>query len=1216
MKLIHPQSGTGMNIFSTRSNWSRKLALISMLAGLVTPLVAISSSHAEDTTTVVVHVSGIYRTLVAEHLLLDGVDQPMVATDDYGSFAMVKPPVDRKLRLAYMGKTFDPIDVSNLQEIWLPIQGTKVQPSRAFAQGYLAVYIPDSVTADLKVEGDASAAAVAGSELNGYRQVQIPVSELSKKISITLPGETTVHQVDVQKWGAVWLKPGKAIEFYSQSFADGYGLIHYRRADANYAGWAMHLWDGYSATAPAVTWAAGMKPSGIDVWGEYWKVPLAPDASKMSYIIHKGDTKDGSVDQVLDLTKTGGEVWFYSGNVNSDNVHVYTAPVVKTVDVDLKKQRAIWLTPTTIAWPYGKDSADQSFSLVYSKNAGITIDQKLLSGTSYPLTWKDGLDPSLKAQFPYLSSYNTLIIPDSLSSNSSDLKELLKGQLALVATQGAGAIVSHATGVQIGDVLDSVYNYSGPLGITFTKGVPTLRLWAPTAQSVELLRYSKSGSTAKTTLKLDSKSGVWSGIGKTNWIGSYFNYQVKVYAPTTAAIETNIVTDPYSVALSTNSHQSMIADLNDPSTMPAGFLKLTKPKLAAIADSSIYELHVRDFSAIDTSVPVAMRGKFLAFTVKNSNGMTHLAALAKAGLTHIHLLPVFDFATVNEDASAIIEPKLSELKALPAASDQQQKIVTAAANTDSYNWGYDPLNFNTPEGSYSSNPQGTTRVKEFRSTVAALNSIGLRVVMDVVYNHTNSAGQNANSTFDKIVPGYYYREGGDGSIFNSTCCANTATERKMMAKFVRDSILLWAIQYKVDGFRFDIMGHMPKALLVNIRMDLDKLTLVKNGVDGKKVILYGEGWNFGEVMNNARFPQATQAGLAGTNIGTFNDRLRDSVQGGGPFDDDPSAQGFGSGLFTNNNGDDKANGDPSKQQGILINLTDNVKMGLIGQLANYSLVNAFGKTVKGSDIVYTSQDSGYTAAPIETVNYVDGHDNLMLFDLLAYKLPLTTTAQDRARYQVFSLSTALLSQGIPFMAAGTDLMHSKSLDKDSYNSGDWFNAIDWTGADNGFGHGLPPAEKNASRYQWASAALNTASVKPTSEIALRTSSIVQDFFKIRYASPLFRLGTATNVMSRVQFLTAGPDQIPGVIVMRIVDNGATGYSKLADLDKKLKSEVVIFNGSNKEQIITLAELKGLQLSLNGAQNSGSDPVVKGASFTSSSGTLSIPAISTVVFDEK
>ncbi len=270
-----------------------------------------------------------------------------------------------------------------------------------------------------------------------------------------------------------------------------------------------------------------------------------------------------------------------------------------------------------------------------------------------------------------------------------------------------------------------------------------------------------------------------------------------------------------------NSTRSQIVDLNDPALQPSGWADVVKPPLAAPEDIVVYELHVRDFSINDMTVPENMRGTFMAFTQTDSDGMKHLRALAEAGLTHIHLLPAFDIASVNENAAERQEPDNAELTALPADSDQQQAILQPLRDLDGFNWGYDPLHYTVPEGSYSTDPNGTARIVEFRQMVQALNASGLRVVMDVVYNHTNSSGQSDLSVLDQIVPGYYHRLTDTGLVATSTCCANTATEHAMMEKLMIDSVITWATQYKVDGFRFDLMGHHMRANMEHLRSALD-----------------------------------------------------------------------------------------------------------------------------------------------------------------------------------------------------------------------------------------------------------------------------------------------------------------------------------------------------------------------------------------------------------
>ena len=278
-----------------------------------------------------------------------------------------------------------------------------------------------------------------------------------------------------------------------------------------------------------------------------------------------------------------------------------------------------------------------------------------------------------------------------------------------------------------------------------------------------------------------------------------------------------------------------------------------------------------------------------------------------------------------------------------------------------------------------------------------------------------------------------------------------------------ESIVTWAREYKVDGFRFDLMGHHSKANMLNVRRALDSLTFRRDGVDGRRIYVYGEGWNFGEVANNARFVQASQLNMAGTGIGTFSDRLRDAVRGGGPFDEDPRIQGFASGLFTDPN-DAAVNGTPEQQRARLLLHHDQIKVGLTGNLRDYRFVDRTGQTVTGAQVDYNGQPAGYAAEPDETITYVDAHDNETLFDVLQYKLPRARTMADRVRMNTVALSTVALAQSPAFWHAGTDLLRSKSLDRNSYNSGDWFNRIDWGATESTWGSGLPPRGDNESKW--------------------------------------------------------------------------------------------------------------------------------------------------------
>nr|WP_206327530.1 pullulanase-type alpha-1,6-glucosidase [Streptomyces sp. S3(2020)] len=990
--------------------------------------------------------------------------------------------------------------------------------------------------------------------------------------------------IDVTKTGEVWIEQGKADvvterpDYPAQDKTKA--VLHYHRADGNYDGWGLHVWTG---AANPTDWSKPLEPVKTDTYGAVYEVPLTDGATSLSYILHKGDEKDLPSDQSLDLTASGHEVWL----VNGQEKYLLPQPAGSAAAVDLTTSKAVWIDRDTIAWN-GSDAA-VSTQLLYSRDGSITAEDGAL--TSDDERWlrlsKTTLTDAQKEKFPHLKDYTAW----SVDPRDRDrVREALGGQL--VASQRAvnGAVLA-ATGVQIAGVLDDLYPAAtkADLGPTFDRsGRPTLAVWAPTAQSVAL---ELDGSTVR--MKRDSVTGVWSVTGPKSWKGKEYRYIVKVWAPSVRKIVTNKVTDPYSVALTADSERSLVVDLDDRSLAPSGWSTYTKPKATPLKDAQIQELHIRDFSVADKTA--SDPGTYLAFTDKNSDGSQHLKALAKSGTSYVHLLPAFDIATIPEKKSDQATPDC-DLASYPADSDKQQECVAKAAAKDAYNWGYDPYHYTVPEGSYATDPDGTGRTVEFREMVKSLNEDGLRVVMDVVYNHTTSSGQADTSVLDKVVPGYYQRLLADGSVANSTCCANTAPENAMMGKLVVDSIVTWAKEYKVDGFRFDLMGHHPKANILAVRKALDALTLAKDGVDGKKIILYGEGWNFGEVADDARFVQATQKNMAGTGIATFSDRARDAVRGGGPFDEDPGVQGFASGLYTDPNSS-TSNGTTAEQKARLLHYQDLIKVGLSGNLAAYTFTDTDGKEVTGAEVDYNGQPAGYADAPGDALAYADAHDNESLFDALTYKLPATTGADDRARMQVLAMATATLSQGPSLSQAGTDLLRSKSLDRNSYDSGDWFNAVHWSCQDgNGFGRGLPMAADNESKWSFAKPLLG--SVKVGCPQIEGTSAAYQDLLRIRSTESVFSLGTAVQVQSKLSFPLSGKEETPGVITM-----------ELGDL-------VVVFNATPDRREQRVAALAGTAYTLHEVQAAGGDSTVKESSYERISGTFTVPGRTVAVFSRK
>ncbi|RZI93529.1 MAG: pullulanase-type alpha-1,6-glucosidase, partial [Microbacterium sp.] len=696
--------------------------------------------------------------------------------------------------------------------------------------------------------------------------------------------------------------------------------------------------------------------------------------------------------------------------------------------------RAHWIDADTIAWParLGDVVDATTWELYGSADAELEVADGDVSGGD-PIALArvaGGLTAEQRERFPALADFVALRVG---GLDRDAVAELLRGQLRVAQRDGDGVLTAF-TGVQIPGVLDDLYAgdvADDALGVTFSgsgkKAAVAFRVWAPTAQSATLLTWNAgaTGDPVRHEAAFDAESGTWRVTGARDLAGDEYLWEVEVYAPTTDAVETNTVTDPYSVALTQNSTRSVAIDLHDKAWMPKQWQKAKAPVVKRAVDRAIYELHIRDFSITDESVPEPERGTYLAFT-RDSAGTRQLKQLAKAGINTVHLLPSFDIATIEEDRSAQQEPDC-DLASFGPASEEQQACVEAVADTDGFNWGYDPYHFTTPEGSYAVDPDGGARVSEFRSMVGGLHGMGLQVVLDQVFNHTAQSGQGEKSVLDRVVPGYYHRLNAAGGVETSTCCQNVATEHAVAQKLMVDSVVTWARDYKVDGFRFDLMGHHSKANMLAVRAALDELTVKKDGVDGSKVYLYGEGWNFGEVADNALFEQATQGQLGNTGIGTFNDRLRDAVHGGSPVDSGSTfRQGFGTGLGTDPNGD-PINGTTEEALADLARQTDLVKLGLAGNLRDYELTTADGSVKKGSELDYNGQPAGYADEPDEIINYVDAHDNETLYDLSVLKLPVATSMADRVRMNTLSLATVTLSQTPSFWHAGTELLRSKSL---------------------------------------------------------------------------------------------------------------------------------------------------------------------------------------------
>ncbi|MCQ8186649.1 pullulanase-type alpha-1,6-glucosidase [Parvularcula maris] len=845
------------------------------------------------------------------------------------------------------------------------------------------------------------------------------------------------------------------------------------------------------------------------------------------------------------------------------------------IAAEAREQRGYWLSRRVIVLPL-----DEPAEVVL--RSGSEADAVAL----HP---QGGLSADMAARFPHLRGMASYRLP---VLSRERLIRMLRGDLVVEARRGGELVLS--TGLQLPGVLDDLFANEEPLGVRFEGGVPVLSVWAPTATSVRLA-LGEGDEPEFLDMAFDPETGIWSARGEENWYGRPYRYEVTVHRADTGRVHTNLVTDPYSVALTTDSTHSLILDLSSDDLKPESWDNLEKPSLEAPEDIAIYELHVRDFSIADATVPADERGKFEAFSRTSSNGMQHLLALEEAGLTHIHLLPSFDCATIPE-AGQKTPP---DLTSYGPGSARQQAILEEHRATDGFNWCYDPYHYTVPEGSYAADTDGAARTLAFREMVSSLNRNGLRVVMDVVYNHTTASGQAERSVLDKIVPGYYHRLLEDGRVATSTCCANTATEHRMMERLMVDSLLTWAKAYKVDGFRFDLMGHHSRENMLKVKEALSSLTTEEDGVDGSAIYLYGEGWDFGEVSGNARFVQATQAQMGqDTGVGSFNDRLRDAVRGGRPFDtgiQHVQNQGLANGLYTDPNEERPAD-DGAREEWLAY--ADLARLGLAGQLSGYRFEGASGEEVTGADVLYFgTPGAGYASDPQEAINYVAAHDNETLFDIYAYKLPLDSSPTDRVRSQVLATSFVLLAQGIPLLHAGQDMLRSKSLDRNSYDSGDWFNLLDFSYQDNGWGRGLPPRQENEANWEEQRAFLTHDDIKPEPRHIAQTAALTREYLQIRSAEPLFRLRTAEDVQRQVRFLNTGPDQEIGLIVMTLGE------------DEAAPELVVVFN--TKAERASFDTGLESDYALHAVQQKSADGALRTASMRS--GTASVPARSAVVF---
>lgn len=521
------------------------------------------------------------------------------------------------------------------------------------------------------------------------------------------------------------------------------------------------------------------------------------------------------------------------------------------------------------------------------------------------------------------------------------------------------------------DTLEEYPVYDGDdLGLTYTKEFSVFKMWSPTAQQVKINFY-QFGNGGKPMISYDMKrgaNGVWSFKNNGESSPMYYTYQVKQNG---AWLQEK--PDLYSVAVGVNGQRSMITSLDE--TDPEGWEDDKRPILDNYTDIILYELHIRDMSIHETS-GAKNKGKYLALTeegTKSPNGLTTgLDHIKELGVTHVHLLPTFDHKSIDE-----------------TRLDEGQ-----------YNWGYDPLNYNVPEGSFSTDPyDGRTRIKEFKQMVQAFHKNGIRVILDVVYNHT---GQTEDSNFNQLVPDYFYRQRADGSFSDASACGNeTASERLMMRKYMIESVKHWINEYHLDGFRFDLMG-------IHDMETMNEISKTVRDID-PTIFVYGEGWKAGD----SPLPDNQLALKANTyqmeKVSAFSDDLRDGLKGS---------------VFEH-----EQKGFVSQGEGM----RESIKFGIVASTQHpqidYDAVN------------YSNEP--WAADPSQTISYVSCHDNHTLFDRLHISNP-EASEKELIKMHKLAETIVLTSQGVPFLHAGMEMLRTKNGEENSYNLPDEVNQIVWT----------------------------------------------------------------------------------------------------------------------------------------------------------------------------
>ncbi|MCL2084316.1 MAG: type I pullulanase [Oscillospiraceae bacterium] len=831
--------------------------------------------------------------------------------------------------------------------------------------------------------------------------------------------------------------------------ADAEIIIHYQRGDGDYEKW--NIW----------SWAAGKDGAaypfnGEDDFGKVASFTVSGVDTSVGFIVRTDSwEKDVSEDRFIDLT-LGSEIWVFTG----ESEFLYDPPegygVTMEFDaLEINVHRHRYDGAYELDEPYFlldgaavsvQDTGASEFGVTYrSYLNGVNSRQKLtftagsdefeiqtgkalpagegeyilniyiVQGRSRPGYAEDELSLEKRITEARLGSPEEIFIrlsyPLTLAgaegfgavldaggniagagAPAAELVDPVYGEIepgyatAFVMSPGGGAFslsemytaafegygelgVALSSALFSSEGFEGMYTFDGELGALYTQSETTFRLWAPTAVNARVNLYPDGDkSDASEIIDMERKgSGVWEAVKPGDLDGVYYTYTVNVNGAENEAV------DPYARAAGVNGKRGMVVNL--PSADPPGWENDKAPPFEHPTDAVIYELHVRDLSMSESS-GIANKGKYLAFTEEGTKSPEGLATgidhMVELGVTHVHLLPVFDYRSIDE----------------------------RFLERNDFNWGYDPENYNLPEGSYSTDPyNGHVRITEFKRMVQSLHKNGLRVVMDVVYNHT---GATADSNLNKLTPEYYYRMNDAGGFANGSGCGNeTASERAMVRKLIVDSVIYWAKEYHIDGFRFDLMALHDIETMNAVRAALDEID--------PTILVYGEGWHAGGTPL-AEELQANKANTSMLNerIAAFSDDIRDGIKGHVFNETEPGFVG----------------GNLGRREDVMFGIA----------------ASCLHPQVDYSKVSYS--DAPWAAAPSQTITYASAHDNLTLWD----KFKASRPDLGEAEYLRMNKLSALLvfsSQGIPFFQAGEEFARTKYGDHNSYKSPDAINRLEW-----------------------------------------------------------------------------------------------------------------------------------------------------------------------------